>query len=103
MAKKSSKQKLNSVGAYANEYMLNHPDPVNIDNKTLKNKVKNNYVNTKNNNTVLYTAKNSGSYSSQITGSYLYKSVSTDLKDYINNWSITIRPKDVINVIGLMI
>ena len=103
MANNSIKQKLNSVGAYANEYMLNHPDPVNLDYKTLKNKVKNNYVNTKNNSTVLYTAKNSASYSSQLTGNYLYKSVSTDLKDYVNNWSITIRPKDVINMIGLMI
>ena len=99
MAKKATKQKLNSVGSYANEYMVNSTKAVNVDYR----KPKNNYVNTKNNSTVLYTAKNSPSYSSQITGSYLYKAVSSDVKNYVNSWSITIRPKDVINVIGLMI
>ena len=99
MAKKATKQKLNSVGAYSNEYMNNTVKAVNVDYR----KPKNNYENTKNNNTILYTAKNSPSYSSQITGSYLYKTVSSDMKNYVNSWSVTIRPKDVINVIGLMI
>lgn len=99
MAKKATKQKLNSVGAYSNEYMNNTLKAVNVDYR----KPKNNYENTKNNSTVLYTAKNSPSYSSQITGSYLYKTVSSDMKNYVNSWSVTIRPKDVINVIGLMI
>lgn len=99
MAKKATKQKLNSVGAYSNEYMNNTVKAVNVDYR----KPKNNYENTKNNSTVLYTAKNSPSYSSQITGSYLYKTVSSDMKNYVNSWSVTIRPKDVINVIGLMI
>ena len=99
MAKKSTKQRLNTVGSYSNEYMNNTPNAVNVDYR----KPKNNYVNVKNNNTVLYTAKGSPSYSSQITGSYLYKSVSTDMKNYVNSWSVTIRPKDVINVIGLLL
>ena len=103
MAKKISRVKLNSVGSYSNEYMLNNLNPANIDNKTIQGKIKNNYVNTKNNNTVLFKSKNSPSYSSQLTGSYLYKTISSDVKDYVNNWSVTIRPKDVINLIGLML
>lgn len=99
MARKEKKQKLNSVGAYSNEYINNTPNAVNVDYR----KPKNNYVNTKNNNTVSFKAKNSPSYSTQLTGSYLYKSVTTDMKDYVNSWSVTIRPKDVINVIGLLL
>jgi hypothetical protein len=99
MGKKTIKQKLNSVGAYSNTYMLNYPKPVNVDYR----KQTNQYVNTKNNMKTFYSAKNSPSYSTQITGSYLYKTISNDVKDYVNNWSITIKPKDVINIIGLMI
>lgn len=103
MAKKTTREKLNSVGSYANEYMLNNLNPDNIDYKTIQGKIKNNYVNTKNNPSVLFKAKNSPSYSTQLTGSYLYKTVSSNIKDYVNNWSVTIRPKDVVNLIGLML
>ena len=103
MAKKSSKEKLNSVGSYANDYMLNDINPNNVDYRASLKKVQNHYVNTKNNPSVLFKAKNSPSYSTQLTGSYLYKTVSTDLKNYVNNWSVTIRPKDVLNLVGLMI
>ena len=103
MAKKTTREKLNSVGSYANEYMLNNLNPDNIDYKTIQGKIKNNYVNTKNNPSVLFKAKNSPSYTTQLTGSYLYKTVSSNIKDYVNNWSVTIRPKDVVNLIGLML
>lgn len=103
MTTAKQKTKLNSVGSYANDYMLNDIKPDNIDYRESMGKNKNPYVATKNNNTVLFKAKNSPSYSTQLSGNYLYKSVSTDLKDYADRWSITIRPKDILNLVGLMI
>jgi len=92
------KTNISSLGLYYNKYTDNITPLAHIDYR----KQDNPYENVKNNNNIKYLKKNSPSYNTQITGSYLYNSVvSTDRNKYKNSWNVYIKPKPIINPLGL--
>ena len=90
-------QKLNSLGLYYNEYMDKGTPLAHIDFR----KQDNPYINTKNNNTINYSKKNSKTFETQITGKFLHSDVmGNDKKEYGNSWNKVIKPKPIINPLG---
>jgi len=87
----------NTLGGCFNDYMLNNDNlpPLIPDRKIISN------ITTKNKSDVIFGAKNSKSYNSQITGNYLYKdAMNGDTKDYGNSLSISIKPIQTPDILG---
>lgn len=85
---------VNSLGVYYNKYMDNNFRLPHIDYR------KDNTL-TDNNMGVFYGKKNSPSFHTQLTGSYLYKDeIGNDKNEYPNSWNVVIKPKPYVNILG---
>jgi len=85
---------VNSLGLYYNKYMDTTFNLPHIDYR------KDNTL-TDNNMATIYGKKNSPSFHSQITGSYLYaENNGNDKNNYGNSWNEVIKPKPYVNVLG---
>ena len=87
----------NTLGGCFNDYMLNNDNLPSLipDRKTINN------ITTKNKSNVIFSAKNSKSYNSQITGNYLYKdAMNGDKTKYGNSLNVSIKPIQTNNILG---
>jgi len=85
---------VNSLGLYYNKFMDTTFNLPHIDYR------KDNTL-TDNNMATIYGKKNSPSFHSQITGSYLYADNNgKDKNNYGNSWNEVVKPKPYVNVIG---
>ena len=88
---------LNRLGGSSfNEYSLNDLPKLEITSKLI-----NPFERSDNNSSVLYTARNSKSTSTQVSGNYLYNNViNNDRNNYDNTNNIVIKPLELYNGIG---
>ena len=94
----AAKTHFNTLGGCFNEYMLNQDNlpPLIPDRKIITN------ITTKNKSDVIFGAKTNQSYSSQLSGNYLYKDVMNgDNKVYGNSWNISIKPIKTYDAFGV--
>ena len=87
-------KKVNKLGVFYNNYMDNNFDIPFIDYRKDNTVIDNNMA-------TYYGKKNSQSFNTQLTGQYLYTDTyGNDKNNYINSYTINIKPKPNINILG---